>query len=294
MVDVETSEILHSKEATGQISNWLVIKTELAINLAAALNNPIDISERSKITLNTLTGYSDVIENLDFGKTNLAHSKLRLLELADIDSKYLVQLENQVTGLRLITEYEDFKSKLVESTLKCTILSDLVTLVNDISGWGATHEGGFKLVEFFASDTKGKNEALLFLKELNERRYPIGLPLYKSCTEYQDDVYKRVLMFNEVVDLIVNKNMRLNCERNITEFALGMMLNVVSQNFRVVSTTSTPNRHETMFEIYKAYYAKLLAINPNSFELQFSSFSSFKKSYESYKREVETLLGNKN
>lgn len=291
MVDVSTSEIVHSKEGNGKITNWLDIKTILANELSKELNNPIEVKSSSQITLNTLIDYSQVIESFDKGKTLEAQAKLRLLELTEIDSDYLIQLEKQVQRERIMNKYNEFNKKLNATNLQCSILGELVNLAHHVKGWGASHSGNYEFVTYFYSEKLDKEKASDFLTIINEARYSIGLPVYHNCMEYQDDVYKRVSLFSTAIDNLLSLNVSLDCESNIKEFGLGMMLAVIRDNYRVVSTNKAPKRHQEMFEQYKRYYMKLLELNPNSTQFGFisASFKNFKEEYEDYIHQIAEL-----
>ena len=83
LVDVETSEIVYAKESNGKISNWLILKTNLAVKLAMVLgipNNSVMTKNDSEINEKELSLYAKSIKYLDQGSLDSANNVLTELK----------------------------------------------------------------------------------------------------------------------------------------------------------------------------------------------------------------------
>lgn len=103
MVNVETSEIIFSEESSGNISNWLALKSSLAEKLSTSLNNPIEVPKTISEQMTSeevLTTFARAIESID--NSNLDEAEAFIQELKQLQSSfaYADNLSDEITGLK--------------------------------------------------------------------------------------------------------------------------------------------------------------------------------------------------
>ena len=101
MVNVETSQITHSKEVDGSINNWMTLKSNLAQQFANAVNNPISIENSNQTTSEgVLVQYSKVIKAIDENNVEKAESMISMMKDLGVDFEYIDFLSEDVNKLK--------------------------------------------------------------------------------------------------------------------------------------------------------------------------------------------------
>tara|TARA_B110000211_G_scaffold234459_1_gene304198 strand:+ start:95 stop:1765 length:1671 start_codon:yes stop_codon:yes gene_type:complete len=113
MVNVETSEITHSKGVDGSINNWMTLKSNLAQEFANAVNNPISLENADQTTSEgVLVQYSKVIDAIDENNVEKAESMISMMKDLGVDFEYIDLLSEDI---------EKLKEKLKELELELEI-----------------------------------------------------------------------------------------------------------------------------------------------------------------------------
>jgi curli biogenesis system outer membrane secretion channel CsgG len=101
MVNVETSEIEYSKEANGAISDWIKLKSDLAIEFANIVNNPISIENSDQTTSEgVLVQYAKIIEAIDQENIDLAEGMIQMMKDLQVDFNYLDFLTEDIQKIK--------------------------------------------------------------------------------------------------------------------------------------------------------------------------------------------------
>ena len=282
MVSVETSEIVGSKESNGQIEDWLQLKNILAIELGKGLQESVAYTDEGRLTVETVLTYSKAIEALDNVELDSATFFLRKLELSNLDSRYIEQLERQMTRSRFTSTYIRFKRKLSFDP-NCELLTEIAGLGNHISGYGIGTPQQSD-VELLWNCDMDDVQLMEYIERINKKQSEIGLPEYEDCESYQKDVYNRLLGFKESVDIMLSTSFKGDCFYDPKEFIIGSFLASIREHYKNVTSKNHGVRHEELFETFKIYYLKLVELNPNSSQFQFesSSFSGMKENYNEF------------
>ena len=103
LVDVQTSKIVLSKEASGKIETWLQLKSQLAEAIAQQLDNPLtlDPSYKDQTTiLATINQYGKILTTMDEGDLEKAEQMRSLFEETNPEFKYFNDLKEEIEKLR--------------------------------------------------------------------------------------------------------------------------------------------------------------------------------------------------
>ena len=101
MVNVKTSEIEYSKEVNGAISDWIKLKSDLAIEFANIVNNPISIENSDQTTSEgVLVQYAKIIEAIDQENINLAEGMIQMMKDLQVDFNYLDFLSEDIQKIK--------------------------------------------------------------------------------------------------------------------------------------------------------------------------------------------------
>jgi len=125
MVNVETSEIVYSKEVNGKIVEWLKLKSVLADKLSEALNNPIDINDafsNGETSAQVITMYSKVLDKMDEGEIDEAEQMAGMLSELQPDFKYFDEIKSDIDQIK--KEIERLKNRVSDTEIKIKSLSE--------------------------------------------------------------------------------------------------------------------------------------------------------------------------
>ncbi|WP_396141615.1 CsgG/HfaB family protein [Flavobacterium sp.] len=302
LVDAETGDIKFTEKKEGKFAQWLFLKTALAKDISRSLEIPFtesivndnNISPKD-IEIGSIIKYSDAITSLDMEDLSLASKKIKLLETSDIDDIYLLKLEKQLESLKIQKAIPNFISISSNNDVSCNILDQMFNADSQVNSFANFHSGGYKMVDYFINQNLDPVEASVFLVKVNKIRNELLLPDYIKCSDYQDEVFNNILQFKIGVDNLLNSNIKISCEENIKERAIGYLLTNIKQLFRIVSNINNKNRHLILFNIYKSYYSKLVEINPNSMQLNFAdnSFKIMKRDYDDFVLKFDEIVNKK-
>ena len=103
LVDVQTSKIILSKDVSGNIEDFLKLKTQLAEAIAIQLNNPITLDPAYKdqsIVLSTIKQYGKILTTMDQGDMDKAEQMRSLFEETNPDFKYYQEIKDDIEELK--------------------------------------------------------------------------------------------------------------------------------------------------------------------------------------------------
>jgi TolB-like protein len=257
LVNVETSEIVLSTDVNGNIEEWLRLKTSLSESIAKELNNPIELDE-SVIDNKTLLLYSEILESIDNLDYDKAFSDFQELSFSEVDDSYLMDIEKKLNIIKNQSLFSQSLNKINSKQIDCTFLGEISNISMECSShiWWRT---------FYQKTYQGS--PIETLEKINENRKELDLEEYVSIKQYQDELYEKTFLFKDLVDALIKSNLELDCERNLNEFAISMLISVFNKSLSYTSTEDHPKRHLELYNLSKSYYLKLIKLNPNSFEL---------------------------
>ena len=96
LVEVQTSKILLSKDISGNIEDFLKLKSQLAYAISRQLNNPITLNPSytdQNTSLATLNQYGKIITTMDGGDMEKAEQMRSLFEETNPDFKYFKDIK---------------------------------------------------------------------------------------------------------------------------------------------------------------------------------------------------------
>ena len=119
LVDVQTSKIILSKEANGEIETWLQLKSRLAEAIAQQFDNPVTLDAGHKLqttTLATLNQYAKVLSTMDEGNLDRAEEIRSLFEETNPEFTYFRNLKGEIEQLQIrISELENVATILTSA-----------------------------------------------------------------------------------------------------------------------------------------------------------------------------------
>ena len=120
LVDVQTSKIILSKDVSGNIEDFLKLKTQLAEAIAIQLNNPITLDPAYKdqsTTLSTINQYGKILTTMDQGDMDKAEQMRSLFEETNPDFKYFQEIKDDI---------EELKKQVAKNTADIKFLTEEV------------------------------------------------------------------------------------------------------------------------------------------------------------------------
>ena len=127
LVDVQTSKIILSKDVSGNIEDFLKLKTQLAEAIAIQLNNPITLDPAYKdqsTMLSTINQYGKILNTMDQGDAEKAEQIRRLFEETNPDFKYYQEINDDI---------EELKKQVEKNTADIEVLNKSGDLVINAS-----------------------------------------------------------------------------------------------------------------------------------------------------------------
>ena len=129
LVDVQTSKIILSKDVSGNIEDFLKLKTQLAEAIASQLNNPITLDPAYKdqnTSLATLNQYGKILTTMDGGDMDKAEQMRSLFEETNPDFKYYTDIKEDI---------EELKKQVAKNTADIEVLNKSGDLVIDANNY---------------------------------------------------------------------------------------------------------------------------------------------------------------
>ena len=227
LVDVQTSEIVHTKESNGKITNWLSLKSLLANELSTAMNNPVTIEaeySEKETSEGVLTQYAKVIDKIDEGDLEGAQEMTEMLSSVQPDFKYFDELK---------LDLEELKKQVKENTENITLLkksgglvinaSNLNELKNNLKSKLLSYDNKLEIVKTIMINfgESIKNYNLIENLKLNEYsvKSEANIKYYESLTNkmHKDlffdflknesrDIYLRIRLYDYYQDDISDEN----------------------------------------------------------------------------------------
>ncbi len=171
LIDVETSKIILAKDVEGKTEAFLGLKTELAVELAKELNNPITIDTRYKdplTSLSTLTQYGKVLYYIDQGDFDKAEQSRSLFEETTPDFKYFIDIKYDIQKL---------KERISELETVTEVLTNAFEL-GDKAEMNQDYENAIKFFEKFLNNPGSigftENKKLYAYSKLALSQYKMG------------------------------------------------------------------------------------------------------------------------
>ena len=119
LVEVQTSKILLSKDISGNIEDFLKLKSQLAYAISRQLNNPITLNPSytdQNISLATLNQYGKIINTMDGGDMEKAEQMRSLFEETNPDFKYFKDIKEDIEKLKQrVSELENVTEVLTDA-----------------------------------------------------------------------------------------------------------------------------------------------------------------------------------
>ena len=103
LVDVQTSEIVLTKDVSGKIEDWLSLKSQLGEGIAQTMNQPLDLDgnyKTQKTNMVTLNQYAKLLTTMDAGDSDKAEQYRSLFEETNPEFKYFTDLKDDIEFLK--------------------------------------------------------------------------------------------------------------------------------------------------------------------------------------------------
>ena len=103
LVDVQTSEIVLTKDVSGKIEDWLSLKSQLGEGIAQTMNQPLDLDRNyktQKTDMVTLNQYAKLLSTMDAGDSEKAEQYRSLFEETNPEFKYFTDLKDDIEELK--------------------------------------------------------------------------------------------------------------------------------------------------------------------------------------------------
>ena len=171
LVEVQTSKILLSKDISGNIEDFLKLKSQLAYAISRQLNNPITLNPSytdQNISLATLNQYGKIINTMDGGDMEKAEQMRSLFEETNPDFKYFKDIKEDI---------EKLKQRVSELENVTEVLTDAFDL-GDRAEMKKDYQSAIKFFNKFliAQGNKGftENKKLYAYSKLAKSQYLLG------------------------------------------------------------------------------------------------------------------------
>lgn len=125
LTNVKTGEIVFSKKQEGKILGWLILKTNIAKEIAKTLSMPFTkpIVADKEISMQTITTFGDAIEAKDNGNVEIAEKIIQSVQNFSPDFNYIINLKKEVNEIKKRLEN-------VEENLQITTTDPLTAAKN--------------------------------------------------------------------------------------------------------------------------------------------------------------------
>ena len=260
LVDVQTSEILLTKDVNGKIEEWNNLKSQLAKSIAKEINNPITIESSIKeksMSFRSIQTYSLAMNNIDDGKYDDASSQItRLNGSSDIDDLYIIKLERQIQRANF-NNFNYISKAIKDDNFDCNVVSKIMSQIHPLITYD--HMSVEKMSKYNSSYPAAICEGF---SEMYEN---IGLHV-DSHEDLQDILLERLDLFMGLTDEIIGLQKKLTCFGNgeYKEEIIFLLLHYISSLIGMDDLDKDTYYTEFLFEKYKFYYLKLIEINPKS------------------------------
>jgi len=125
LTNVKTGEIVFSKKQEGKTLGWLILKTNIAKEIAKTLSMPFTkpIIPDKEIAMQTITTFGDAIEAKDNGDVEIAEKMIQTVQEVNPNFNYILDLKKDVEELKKRVEN-------IEENLQITTTDPLTAAKN--------------------------------------------------------------------------------------------------------------------------------------------------------------------
>jgi HEPN domain-containing protein len=208
LVDVQTSKILLAKDVSGNVEDFLKLKTELAEAIANQLNYPIFLDSAYRefyTTPATINQYLKILTNMDGGDMEKAEELRRLFEETNPEFRYFADVKEDI---------EELKKQVAQNTKDIEVLNtsggrvinaqSLGELVLNITNPLTSYEGRKEYLTKIMNFETFEIEKILSSPSYYIFRQPGGKELATEDAEILYKVYTRDLEY--ITDLFNEKD----------------------------------------------------------------------------------------
>ena len=102
LTNVKTGEIVFSKKQEGKTLGWLILKTNIAKEIAKTLSMPFTkpIIPDKEIAMQTITTFGDAIEAKDNGNVEIAEKMIQVVQEINPNFNYIIDLKKEVEEIK--------------------------------------------------------------------------------------------------------------------------------------------------------------------------------------------------
>jgi TolB-like protein len=102
LTNVKTGEIVFSKKQEGKTLGWLILKTNIAKEIAKTLSMPFTkpIIPDKEIAMQTITTFGDAIEAKDNGEVEIAEKMIQVVQEINPNFNYIIDLKKEVEEIK--------------------------------------------------------------------------------------------------------------------------------------------------------------------------------------------------
>ena len=172
LTDTETGDIKFSKKQEGKLSTWLMLKTNIAKELALSISMPFTEPNIPDLEMNvaTITTFGNAVLAKDEGKIEKAEELLNTVQEFSPDFKYLDDLKSQLDVL---------KKQVEKNTASIQILEK--------SGGRIINPNNLEelLINYNNPNTNYNEKTQIFMKIINEYYLELNFKTKYQLTDYQ-------------------------------------------------------------------------------------------------------------
>lgn len=119
LTNTETGDIVFSKKQEGKLVSWLILKTNIAKNLAQSLSQPFTIPTipDKEIATATITTFGNAIAAKDSGNYQMAENLSSTVNDYNPEFKYIEDLKNEIDNIKKQVDQNTQKISKLETNL---------------------------------------------------------------------------------------------------------------------------------------------------------------------------------
>jgi uncharacterized protein (TIGR02145 family) len=201
LVDVQTSKILLAKDVSGNVEEFLKLKTELAEAIANQLNYPILLEPAYKepsTTPATINQYLKILTNMDGGDMEKAEELRRLFEETNPEFRYFADVKEDIERLKIrVGELENVAGIITNSFdlgTQALEKADFINAIKYLTKYLSVQDDGL-----YSENKKLYAYCKLALSYFQQEKYELSLENASSALQiykYHPDANKIALLSN--------------------------------------------------------------------------------------------------
>jgi TolB-like protein len=178
LTDAETGNIKFSKKQEGKLSTWLMLKTNIAKELASSISMPFTVPNipDQEINVATITTFGNAVMAKDEGKIDKAEELLKTVQEFNPDFKYFEDLKFQLDELKKQVEKNTESIQILEKSggrvLNATNYNELKNnLENTLTSNSEQTKCLMKLINNYPFEFEKDISSLSFYPKVNHLGY---------------------------------------------------------------------------------------------------------------------------